>query len=389
MIATQRRSDGPAVAIVHDYFAQRGGAERVAERLAGLFPTAPVYASVVDDDALPPSLRGGRVRATGLQRWYAAGLPLRAVAPFLSSAFARLDLGTPDVVISSSSAFAHHVRLPTATVHVCYCHTPPRFVWWPDDYFRDAPVERTVLRPGLAAVRRLDARAARRVDVYVANSGATAARIAEVYGRRATVIPPPIETARFRPSTARSGRFLVVSRLRRHKRIELAIEASGRFGLPLDIVGEGPDETRLRRIAGPTVRFLGRLPVGEVADAMARCIGLVVPAGEDFGMTMAEVQAAGRPPIAVAEGGALEIVRDGLTGFLIREPTASAVGEAMLRARRTPLEPDPLVRSAGRFDTHRFDASIRDLVAAVVAERRATSPETMGLGATAVARRAS
>ncbi|MHB8458902.1 MAG: glycosyltransferase [Candidatus Limnocylindrales bacterium] len=382
MIGTPRPADDPTVAIVHDYFTQRGGAERVAERLAGLFPAAPVYASVVDAVALPRSLAGGRVRTTALQRSRSAGLPLRAIAPFLAPAFARLDLGGPDVVISSSSAFAHHVRTPSTAIHLCYCHTPPRFVWRPDEYFHGEPLQRLALRPGLAVVRRLDIRAARNVDVYIANSGATAARIAEAYGRRAIVIPPPIETWRFRPSTERTGRFLVVSRLRPHKRIDLAIEAAGKTGLPLDIVGEGPDESRLRRLAGPTVRFLGWLPPAEVADAMARCAGLVVPAGEDFGMTIAEVQAAGRPPIAFAEGGALEIVRDGVTGFLVREPTGLAVGEGMLRASRISLDPDPLVRSARRFDAHRFDAAIRAVVADAIEARRTMCHRPIELGST-------
>ena len=388
MSAPGSAAEEPRIALVHDYFTQRGGAELVAARLARLFPGAAMFTSVVDPSALPAGLARGRLRTTGLQPWYAAGLPLRSLAPVLPAAFARLDLGDPAVVISSTSAFAHHVRPPAGASYVAYCHATPRFAWQPDEYFREASLERRLLAPALAAMRRLDERAARRVDVYVANSRATADRIARAYGRRAIVIPPPIETARFTPSTEGNGRFLVVSRLRHHKRIDLAIEAAGRLAVPLDIIGEGPDEARLRRIAGPTVAFLGRLSDGAVADAMARCVALVVPAAEDFGMTIAEVQAAGRPPIAFGDGGALEIVDDGTTGFLVREPTAEAFCAAMLRACATPLDPMLLVRSARRFDARRFDRAMLDLVRGADDARRDSADDATA-GAATAARRAS
>jgi len=392
MSAPGSAAEEPRIALVHDYFTQRGGAELVAARLARLFPEAAMFTSVVDPAALPAGLARGRLRTTSLQRWYAAGLPLRSLAPVLPAAFARLDLGDPAVVISSTSAFAHHVRPPARALHVAYCHAPPRFAWQPDEYFREAPLQRRLLAPALAAMRRLDERAARRVDVYVANSRATADRIARAYRRRAIVIPPPIETDRFTPSTERNGRFLVVSRLRHHKRIDLAIEAAARLSVRLDIIGEGPDEARLRRIAGHTVTFLGRLSDAAVADAMARCVGLVVPAAEDFGMTMAEVQAAGRPPIAFGDGGALEIVEDGTTGFLVREPTADAFVAAMLRACGTPLDPMLLVRSARRFDAARFDRAMLDLVRGADDARRDSADDAAddaAAGAATAARRAS
>jgi glycosyltransferase involved in cell wall biosynthesis len=169
-----------------------------------------------------------------------------------------------------------------------------------------------------------------------------------------------------------------VARLKPHKRIDLAIAAANRLGVPLDVVGEGPDLGRLRRLAGPTVRFLGRRPDAEVAAAMARCAGLIVPGVEDFGMTTAEVQAAGRPPIAYAAGGALEIVQDGETGFLFERQAADAIAEAMLRALREPLDAAALVASARRFDASVFDLAMRDLVQALVGARESdrTVPDT-------------
>jgi glycosyltransferase involved in cell wall biosynthesis len=276
----------------------------------------------------------------------------------------RLDGSS--VVISSTSAFAHHVRPPAGAAHIAYCHSPPHFLWETGQYFHERGARGRLMEPALGLLRRADRAAARRVDAYVANSRYTAERVLRIYGRRATVIYPPIDAAGFSPSPERSGRFLVVARLRRHKRIELAMAAAARLGRPLDIIGDGPDEPYLRRVAGPTVRFLGRLTDDEVRTAMARCIGLIVPATEDFGLTMAEVQAAGRPPIAFARGGATEIIRDGETGFLFHDQGVDALIDAMCRAAKVELDPDLLGRSARRFDRAIFDAEFMALVRAVV-----------------------
>lgn len=356
------------IAIVHDYFTQRGGAERVAERLAALFPAGAVFASVASAAARPPALAARPVRVSRLQALFDAGLPLGALAPLLPRAMATLPIapGTR-VVLSSSSAFAQHVRVPAGAVHVAYCHTPPRFLWEPDEYFGGRRVTRALLSPALSVARGADARAAGRVDLFLANSAFTAERIRRFYGREARVLPPPIETDAFAPTPERSGRFLVASRLKRHKRIDLAIDAANRTGFGLDVIGEGPEERRLRAAAGPTVRFLGRLPDADVRAAMARTAGLLVPGVEDFGMTMAEVQAAGRPPIAFARGGALEIVADRATGFLVADQTADAFADAMARAMATPLdspsEAAAIRASARRFDAAGFDAAIREIVA--------------------------
>ncbi len=372
-MGTGRRSLAPGVtfAVVHDAFVQAGGGERVAAQLARAFDGAPVFTAAFRDGLVPPPLAESQLRTTALHRFVHAGVPLTSVAPLLPSVFSRIDVGAPDVLVSSSSAFAHHVRVPPGAVHVCYCHTPPRFLWEPAEYFHGREPARWLLAPGLAALRWADARAARRVDLYVANSRHVAARICRVYGREAVVVYPPVETAAYRPTTERSGRFLVVSRLRNHKRLDLAVAAANLLGAPLDIVGAGPELDRLRRAAGPTVRFLGPRPDDEVRHAMARCAGLLVPAPQDFGLTLVEAQAAGRPPIALAEGGASEIVDDGRTGFLVRDQTAPALAEAMLQALRAPLDTAALVRSAARFDVTVFDGAIRDAVGLALQDRAA------------------
>ena len=362
------------VALVHDYFTQRGGAERVVAHLAALYADSLLYTSVLDAGAAPEAVARERIRTTPLQRLRSARLPLRSLAPVLPHAFAGLDLGEPDVVLTSSSAFAHHVRIPAGAVQICYCHTPAPFLWSTERYFARTRLAGWVAAPGLALLRGRDRRAAARVDVFVANSRFTAERMRRVYDRHARVIHPPIETARFQPGEERSGRFLVVSRLRPHKAIDLVVSAANALRLPLDVIGDGTDRARLEAMAGPTVRFLGRRGDAEVARAMARCVALVVPGVEDFGMVTAEVQAAGRPPVAVAAGGAREIVRDGETGFLASEQSAAAIGAAMLRAQRDELDPAALVASARRFDSAVFDSAIRSLVDEVVSGRARPLP---------------
>ena len=334
------------IALVHDYFTQLGGAERVVGELATLLEPAVIAASVVDRRLLPPGIADREIRSTPLQGLLRAGAPLASLAPLLPWAFSNLDVGPVDVVVSSSSAFAHHVRTPGGAVHLAYIHTPARFIWESDEYFRGHRGQERLLAPALEWFRRVDRRAYRRIDRVVANSAHTARRLAAIHGSTPTVVHPPIQLDAFNPSDERSGRFLVVARLRPYKRLDLAIGAAARTGLPLDVIGSGPDLGRLRRQAGPTVRFLGRQSDTAVAAAMAACEALIVPGVEDFGLTMAEVQAAGRPPIAPAAGGALEIIEDGATGFLVPEPTVDAFAEAMLRARTTRLATAVLRASA-------------------------------------------
>jgi glycosyltransferase involved in cell wall biosynthesis len=346
------------IAIVHDFITQRGGAEILVGEMVRLLPEATVHTSVVNSEEVPDALRATRIRTTPLQRIYDRGVPLMALAPLLPTAFGRMRLDDADLVLTSTTAFAHHVRPPAGTVHVAYCHAPPHFLWSTDDYFRGREIRGRLAAPALALARRSDRAAAARVHAYLANSRYTAARIGEVYGRDATVVYPPIDTDRFAPTDERSGRFLVVSRLRRHKRLDLAIDAATRFDWPLDVIGDGPDDEGLRAAAGPTVRFHGRLADDTVRATMARCIALLVPGSEDFGMTLAEVQAAGRPPVAFARGGALEIIDDGVTGFLFDEPTAESLAAAMARAIATEIDREALLASARRFDRSVFDAGL-------------------------------
>jgi glycosyltransferase involved in cell wall biosynthesis len=340
------------VALVHDYLTEMGGAERVVLALTRIFPDAPLYTSVYNPAACP-EFTDRDVRTTFMQRLTRRKSITKVLVPLFPAAFRRLDLRDFDLVISSSSGFAHHVRVPVSARHVSYCHNPPRFLWQPEDYFRGRRALRLLLSSALSQLRRLDLEAARRVDAYVANSATVAARIQATYGREAEVIHPPVDTARFELTDERSGRFLVVSRLLAYKRIDLAVEAATRFDLPLDVIGDGPDRKRLERMAGPTVRFLGRCSDEVVRHALARCIALVLPGTEDFGLTPVEAMASGRPPIAYAAGGALETIREGDTGFFFFQQSPEGLHGAIERAMNEDLPSERFLSSARRVSCWR------------------------------------
>jgi glycosyltransferase involved in cell wall biosynthesis len=346
------------LALVHDYLTEMGGAERVVYALTRMFPEAPLYTSVYDSRACP-DFADRDVRTTFMQRFTRRKVLTKGLFPLFPSAFRRLDLSGFDIVISSSSGFAHHVRVPASALHVCYCHNPPRFLWQPDDYFRSRRAAQRLLGPALWRLRHLDLEAAYKVDAYVANSATVAARIRATYGRDSNVIHPPVDISRYEITSERSGRFLVVSRLLAYKRIDLAVEAATRTGLPLDVIGDGPERGRLERMAGPTVRFLGRRDDDFVRHALARCTALILPGIEDFGLTPVEAQASGRPPVAYAAGGALETVHDSRTGFLFGEATPEALTAKLQQAAKCELPAARLNSWAECFDTAAFAARLK------------------------------
>jgi glycosyltransferase involved in cell wall biosynthesis len=357
-------------AFVHDYLTQIGGAERVAGLLAARYDDWDLFTSVHDVDRVPYDYAGGRAWATSYLQRAPRQTPLKAMLPLLQGAMRSLDLSAYDLVISSSSAFAHHIRRGEGATHVSYMCTPPRFLWHPAEYFRSKPALQKLLAPLLASMRRRDLEAAKGVDAFVAVSQHTARRIRDVYSRDAMVVPPPVDCGRFQPSTERSGRFVVLSRLVATKRVDLVVEAANRYELPLDVIGAGPELKPLQRLAGPTVRMLGWQSDDTVRRAVAESNAVVVAGEEDFGLVMAETQAAGRPPVAFGSGGAREIIEDGVTGFLFAEQTVEAVAEAMQRSLAKQLSLADLRTSALRFDKERFWRRFEDAIEIATGETR-------------------
>lgn len=362
------------VALVHDWLNQYGGAERVLEVFHDLYPDAPVYTSIFEPRAMPAAYRRWDIRTSFMQR-----LPLvkRRHQPFLPLyplAFEQFDLNGYDLVISNSSAFCHGVLTGANTRHICYCLTPTRFIWNYHEYARAeniGPLARRALPVVLNQLRLWDRVAADRVDHFVGISNAVAERIAKFYRREATVIYPPIDCTSFQQSEEVDDYFLIVSRLIPYKRVDLAIRAFNKLGWPLLIAGAGRDSERLERLAGPNVRFLGRVSEQEMRRLYARCRAFIFPGEEDFGLTPLEAQASGRPVIAYAGGGALDTIIDGQTGLFFAEKSPASLVDALLRFEKMDFDPAAIRENALKFDV----AVFRERFLAYVEEKMRGEPD--------------
>jgi glycosyltransferase involved in cell wall biosynthesis len=360
------------LAFVHDYLYVYGGAERTLEEAHRVWPGAPVHTLLYVREALPPSFREMDVRPTWVDRLPGRLRWQRAYAMLQPLAFGGLRIRDADTLLSFASFGAKAVPAPPGGRHVCYCFTPPRFLWGPASGIDRARLPAPARRANAVLeryLRRWDLGAARRVSRFITQSRYVAGRIRRVYGREAEVIPPPVDVQRFAAASPRDGGyFLIVSRFEAYKRIDLAIRACSAVGSPLRIVGAGVDEARLRKVAGdsPHVRFLGPLPDRDVVDLMAGCRAFLYPGEEDFGLTAVEAQAAGRPVIAYAQGGALETVIPGLTGALFHEPSVEALAGAIAAFRPERYDPRVARRNAARFAPEAFRERLRQAVEAGV-----------------------
>ncbi|MFQ5808529.1 MAG: glycosyltransferase [Armatimonadota bacterium] len=361
------------LAIVHDYLNQYGGAERVVEAFHRIYPSAPIFTSLYDAGKMPDSFAQADVRTSFLQHVPLSMSAPKLLLPLYPMAFESLDVRGYEAVLSSSSAFGKGVITDPETPHICYCHTPMRFAWRYHDYMEregySAPM-RWVLAVIIGRLRAWDLRTAGNVDYFVANSHTVARRIDRAYRRDAHVIHPPVECARFRPAESGADFFLIVSRLRAYKRIDIAVAAFNQLGLPLRIVGDGNHRGRLQHIAAPNIQFLGRLPDADVAELFSQCRALIFPGEEDFGITPLEAHAAGRPVIAYEAGGALETVIEGETGLFFREPIPDALAAAVRAFDPAAFDPARIRRHAEQFDVPVFERRIREFVEAKVQEHR-------------------
>jgi glycosyltransferase involved in cell wall biosynthesis len=363
--ATRRRG----VVLVHDYLTQMGGAERVVADFVRHWPQAEVRTLLYEPATTFQEFRSVGVHTSVLQP-LAAAVSHRAMFPLMPVAMRTIEVCDAELVISSSSGWAHGVRVPSGTPHVCYCHSPARWLYSGRRFIRRRRAERA-LTPLLAALRRWDRSAARRPTLYVANSRTVKERIAELYGREATVLHPPVDVERFRPTPIpQDGYLLVLSRLLGYKRIDLAIAAAAAVGRPLVIAGEGPERDRLEQAAGPDVTFVGRVPDEALADLFAGAGALLQCGEEDFGIAVLEANAAGRPAVALGRGGALETIRPGETGVLFDQPGVDAVAEAVRTALERRWQPELLALHAHAFAPDRFFAAFERIIERHVAELR-------------------
>ncbi|HEU0023509.1 MAG TPA: glycosyltransferase [Thermoleophilaceae bacterium] len=344
----------PRVALVHDFLLDMRGAERVFLAMCEVWPDADIFTAVYHEEGTEGRFSHRNVHTSFLQRLGPTAKTFRSLLPLYPAAIESFDLSDYDLVVSSSSAWAHAVICDEGTTHVCYCHNPFRYAWSDRERTlagRWAP-SRAVLEVIFRRWRQWDWIAAQRVDRYITNSRTTQARIRNYWNRDSVVVYPPVETRRFHPAEV-GAHYLVLSELMPHKRIDVAVQAFNKLGLPLVVCGDGPEARALRRLAGPTVKFVGRVSDPEAARLVNSCRALVVSAVEEFGIAAVEAQAAGRPVIAVRGGGTLETVVDGETGcFWSGGPNELAA--AVAGFDEAAVDPAACVENAARFDSSIF-----------------------------------
>jgi glycosyltransferase involved in cell wall biosynthesis len=359
---------GRRVALVHDWLTGMRGGERVLEAICRLFPSAELVTLVHVRGAVSSTIERRPIRTSLIQRLPMPRRLYRQYLPLFPTAIELLDFDAVDLVISTSHCAAKAVIARSQATHLCYCHTPMRYAWDQfDAYFgvdRLGPIGSAAARHVAAWLARWDRETAKRVTRFVANSRHVAGRIARYYNRSATVVHAPVDTSFFTPGSGTpDGSFLVVSALVPYKRVEIAIQAAAMAGARLKIVGTGPDESRLRAMAGPSVEFLGATSDAGLREAYRAAQALVLPAEEDFGIAPIESLACGRPVIALGRGGACETIEPGVTGLLVAEPDPGAFAEAMRDIAGRPFDQAALQAGAQRFSTERFETAFRTVLA--------------------------
>jgi glycosyltransferase involved in cell wall biosynthesis len=345
------------VAIVHYWLVIMRGGEKVLEELCKLYPQAEIFTLVCDREKLSPLLRSKTIHTSFLQRIPGACKHYRKLLPLMPFALEEFDLQPFDLVISSESGPAKGILARPDALHVCYCHSPMRYIW--DHYHiyrRDAGwIGRVIMTLTAPALRVWDVTTAARVDAFVANSAHVARRIRRVYNRDAMVIHPPVAVDDFQTSTEPGDFYLCAGQLVVYKRADLAVRAFARMGKRLVVVGEGAQFAELKKIAGPSVELVGYQPFPVLRDYLARCRALVFPGEEDFGILPVEAMASGRPVIAFGSGGACETVSSPEVGVTFPEQTEDSLIDAVMRFEARAAAFDPAVI---RLHAEEFSAAL-------------------------------
>ncbi len=381
---------GQRVALIHDFLLDVRGAERVFLELTRIWPEADIFTAVYDAQGTEGRFAERNVHSSFLQSLRPSASTFRYLLPLYPTAIESFDLSDYDLVVSSSSAWAHAVLCGEHSVHVCYCHNPFRYAWNDREQTlrRRDPLTRAFLRGAFRRWRQWDWIAAQRTDRYIANSRVTQARLRAYFGREAQVVYPPVDTARFTPGRV-GEHYAIVSELMPHKQIDVAVEAFNRLGRPLIVVGDGPDMRHLKRLAGPTIEFAGRVADRTVVDIVQAARALIVTSVEEFGIAAVESQAAGRPVIAREAGGVLETVVAGITGRFW-SGGADELAAAIAEFDDAAIDPADCVRNAARFDRQGFRRGIiGEVREAMDSSSRPHQGERQPLPSTRLVRRAS
>lgn len=371
---TSYQPPNPKIAIVAEFLTTMGGAENVVLALHEMFPEAPIYTALYNPEKVP-AFAGADVRSSSLQKLPRFLRQNHRYFPTLSArAFRSFDLSEYDIIITSAYLNANQVRKTRSDqILISYCHTPARYYWSHYDLYRNEPgfgplnpLIRLLMSLLVPGERQRDYQAVQNVDVFIANSSESQARIKKYYGKTASIVHPPVETKRFQPARDRANYYVALGRQLPNKRFDLAVDACTKLGVPLKVFGNGPMHDDLVKRAGPTVSFytdrFGDASDETVTHALNHAKGFVFPSDEDFGIVTVEALAAGTPVIGYAKAGTLDIVTDGETGVLFKNQTVDDVMQAIQRAESIRFFPSKLNRHAKRFDKSLFITKIRKIV---------------------------
>lgn len=355
------------VALIHDWLPFMGGAERVLTNFLEIYPEAPIYTTICNRDNLDGILKDADIRKSYLQKGRKEIKNHRNLFPFMPTAIESFNLNEYDIVLSSSSSVAKAVITKPDTLHICYCHSPMRYGWeFSHEYAGKMAgkkgIKAKILSYFLTGIRIWDNVSADRVDYFIANSENVAKRIWKHYRRESVVIHPPVRCSLFNISDVNENYFLIVSRLQEYKRIDLAVEAFNELGLPLVIIGDGPDREKLEKMAKPNIKFLGRESDEVIKEHYARCRAFIFPGEEDFGITPLEAQASGRPVIAYGKGGALETVLNNETGIFFNEQKVESLIKAIEKFDKMNFDKNKIRNHAKMFDEEIFKKKIKKFI---------------------------
>lgn len=353
------------IALVHDHLAQDGGAEKVLQAFQQIWPEAPTYVIVHNPKTAHQNFRNKDIRTSFLQRWPWGVKRYQWYFPLMPTAVEGYDLMEYDVVLSSTASFAKGVITRPDTLHICYCHTPTRYLWSDThDYVRELGVPSVVkwLLPFfLTYVRMWDKMAADRVDSFIANSQLVQHRITKYYSADSTVIYPPVDIHRFTPGPV-ADYFLTGGRLVPYKRFDIVVEAFNRLGRKLKVFGTGPEYRTLKARAGNTVEFLGKVSEADLVKLYSGALAFINPQVEDFGITMVEAMASGRPVLAYGAGGALEIVKPGVTGELFAYQTWEDLADMIVKFDAKRYNTNVTRAAAENYSMEKFKTKIKAYV---------------------------
>lgn len=362
------------IALVHDYLVQYGGAERVLECFCELFPYAHIYTLVYDEDAMHGVFTDKKIHTSYLQKFPFARKKHRLFPPLMPMGIEQFDFSQYDVVLSDSSSFAKGIITKPNTLHICYMHTPMRYAWddcqkYTQDFYFPEFIKK-IVPFAMNYIRIWDKVSSDRPDKLIANSQFVAKRIEKYYRKKSAVIHPPVSVNKFFTSDEHEEYYLMVGRLIAYKRHDIAIEAFNRLKLPLKIIGRGPEMKRLKKLAGPTIEFLGRVDDDNLARYYSRCKGFVFPQEEDFGIVAIEALASGRPLIAYRGGDILEHMEERKMGIFFDSQTSESIIDAVKEFEKINFDHKYIRERVLRFDREIFKQKVKEFVEKAVEEHK-------------------